>query len=70
MVSGSSSHALLPQDERKFVADALIAIHTAILMRYDGRLMEADQGAAHLAGEQTRALLAEYRTLKIDGGVL
>ena len=66
---GSAPSRTLPPDERKFVADALIAIHTAILMRYDGRLMQADSGAAHLAGEQTRALLTEYRALKNGGSV-
>lgn len=55
---------VLPSDELAFVADALPKIHAAILARYDGTLVEKDKGAAHLAAEQTRALLTEYRKLK------
>ena len=58
----------LPSDERKFIADTLIAFGTAILMRYDGPLVEKDKGAARLAGVQARAFLAEYRALKNGGG--
>ena len=59
-----SAQKPLTRDELSFLAEALIAIHTAILMRYDGRLMQADAGAAHLAAEQAQALLAEYRAVK------
>ena len=58
----------LPPDERKFIADTLIAFGTAILMRYDGPLVEKDMGASHLAALQTKALLVEYRSLKNGGG--
>lgn len=54
----------LPRDERDFLAEALVAAHAAILARYDGALVEKDTGAAHLAADQARALLAEYRKLK------
>ena len=64
-----SARKSLTRDELKFVADSLVAAHASILMRYDGALVEKDVGAAHLAAQQTRALLAEYRAIKKDGGV-
>lgn len=63
-----SARKSLPPDERKFVADALLTLGAAILMRYDGPLVEKDAGTAHLAGLQAKALLAEYRALKNGGG--
>lgn len=58
----------LPPDERKFVADALVALAASILMRYDGPLVEKDMGVARLSGLQAKALLVEYRALKNVGG--
>lgn len=68
MASNSPSSQKLSPDELKFVARSLLTAHASILLRYDGALLEKEQGAAHLAALQTRALLAEYRKLKKGGG--
>lgn len=64
---GSASKPLT-RDELKLLADAMVAAHASILMRYDGALIEKDTGAAHLAASQAKALLAEYRKIKERGG--